>query len=142
MVSLAVPILLLHPWLKADVAAAGMDFSEAVCKSSSPLEQGVSKEPQLFSGSAAWRHSNFSFFLQFFAGSKPDGSKSIAPRCCGSSLPGEAASAQVVWEASKTFEGQKCACLDVSESEVAGTDGLSKRSWSCRLVPWSVRRAW
>lgn len=68
--------------------------------------------------------------------------KSITPRCCSSSLPDEAASARVVREASKTFEGQKCACSDVSESKVAGTDGLAKRSWNRRLAPWSVRRAW
>ena len=64
-VSLAVPTLLLQPWLKADVAPSGMDFSEAVCTSSSPLEQGVSKEPHLCCRSAGWRHSDFGFFLQF-----------------------------------------------------------------------------
>jgi len=44
-VSLAVPMLLLHPWLKADVAPTGMDFLEAVYASSSPLKQGFHRSP-------------------------------------------------------------------------------------------------
>lgn len=40
---------------------------------------------------------------------------------CSESLPDASPSAQVTGEALKAFRGQKCACLDMCESEVAGT---------------------
>lgn len=54
---------------------------------------------------------------------------------CSESLPDASPSAQVTGEALKAFRGQKCACLDMCESEVAGTAGHCKGAG----VLWSVR---
>lgn len=54
---------------------------------------------------------------------------------CSGSLPDASTAAQVTGEALKAHGGQKCACLDICESEVAGTAGRCKGA----EVLWSVR---
>lgn len=54
---------------------------------------------------------------------------------CSGSLPDASTTAQVTGEALKAHRGQKCACLDMCESELAGTAGRCKGA----EVLWSVR---
>lgn len=128
----------LQPWLKADVTPPGMAVSEAGWTSSSPQEPGVPKERQLFGRSAGWRHSDFGFSLQFRL-------QAQNPAVHSPSRDGAAAARCPVKLLQLGSFRKPCRCSRagsvVSESEVAGTDGLPKRSWSRRLAPWPLRRA-
>lgn len=87
MVNLPVPTFLLHPWLKAGIAPAGMKVSETGC--TSLLSSGT----RCCDGALAFQQIRCLELQQFwflfavpFIGWKPGASKSTAPHCGSSSL--------------------------------------------------------